>query len=133
MNKPEKPSVGTIIWTDLTVKNAAQIRDFYSQVVGWEPAPVAMGDYHDFNMHPPEDDAAVVGVCHARGVNADLPPQWLIYITVADLDASAARCVALGGQVIVGPTEMGTSRYCVIQDPAGAVAALIELLEKGAP
>jgi hypothetical protein len=58
-------------------------------------------------------------------VNASLPPQWLIYITVANVDISAATCLELGGKVLVDPKDMGGyGRYCVIQDPAGAVAAL---------
>jgi len=43
----------------------------------------------------------------------------------ADADASAGRCAELGGHVIDGPREMGGMRFCVIQDPAGAVMALI--------
>jgi predicted enzyme related to lactoylglutathione lyase len=54
-------------------------------------------------------------ICHARGHNADLPSQWLIYITVADLDASMALCKELGGKLLAGPTAMGQeARYCVI-------------------
>jgi hypothetical protein len=33
-------------------------------------------------------------------------------------------------QVISGPKKMGDGKYCVIQDPAGAVAALIDSGEK---
>jgi hypothetical protein len=41
------------------------------------------------------------------------------------VDSSAARCVELGGTVLAGPRGMGSyGRYCVIRDPAGAVAAL---------
>ncbi|MFB3107254.1 MAG: hypothetical protein ACE1ZA_20350, partial [Pseudomonadales bacterium] len=39
----------------------------------------------------------VAGICHARGSNANLPPQWLIYINVADVDKSVQRCVEMGG------------------------------------
>ena len=69
---------------------------------------------------------AVAGVCHARGANADLPSQWLIYITVEDLDQSLADCEELGGEVLVQPRRMGEDRFCVIKDPAGAVCALYE-------
>jgi hypothetical protein len=86
-----------------------------------------MGDYSDFTMLAPADDAPTAGVCHARGGNADLPPQWLIYITVDDLDASLAQCSERGGEVIAGPKGMGSAgRYAVIRDPAGAAAALFE-------
>lgn len=121
----DKPKVGSIGWIDLTVDNAGGLRDFYSDVVGWEPADVDMGGYSDFMMSPPDGDP-VAGVCHAREGNAGLPAAWLIYIVVADLDQSITRCKALGGKVTVGPKNMGDARYCVIRDPAGAHSALYQ-------
>ena len=127
MSDWDNPKPGTISWTDLTVEDAEQIRDFYSKVVGWEPTPVDMGGYADFNMNQPGTDNPVAGVCHSRGSNVGLPAQWLIYIVVEDLDSSAESCTELGGEVLVEPKRMGGhGRYCVIKDPAGAVAALFE-------
>ncbi len=122
-----QPQVGTIGWIDLSVPDATSLRDFYQAVAGWTPTDVAMGGYSDFCMAPMPGAAPVAGICHARGANADLPAQWLIYITVADLDASIAQCKERGGQVLVGPNGPGGhGRMCVIRDPAGAVAALFE-------
>jgi predicted enzyme related to lactoylglutathione lyase len=119
--------VGAIGWLDLTVPDAERIRDFYNAVVGWKPSAVSMGDYDDFNMNTPGSGKPMAGVCHARGMNADLPSQWLVYITVEDIDLSVKQCNEQGGKVLVGPKDMGKQgRYCVIQDPAGAVAALFE-------
>jgi predicted enzyme related to lactoylglutathione lyase len=127
MSSDAKPQPGSIVWTDLTVPDAERLCDFYSEVVGWKPAEIPMGDYSDFSMNSPASGDPVAGVCHARGVNAGLPPQWLIYITVDDLDRRIARCRELGGEVLAGPKAMGGhGRFCVIRDPAGAVAALIE-------
>src|ERR1022692_5277004 len=90
---------GKIGWIDLTVTDAPGLRDFYQAVTGWTPSPVKMGDYHDFCMHPPGDPQPVAGICHAKGENVGLPPVWLIYIKVDDLDLgipaarnSAASC-----------------------------------------
>ena len=124
MTQTTSPRAGSITWTDLTVSNAPEIRDFYAQVVGWQATPLDMGGYTDFCMGPA--DAPVAGVCHARGSNANIPPQWLIYITVDDLDHSISECTRLGGRVIDGPRPMSGGRFCVIQDPAGAVCALIQ-------
>src|SRR5262245_42676160 len=122
-----QPSIGSVGWIDLTVTDAEALRKFYEAVVGWSSTEVAMGGYSDYCMYPPGADKPVAGICHARGENADLPAQWLIYITVYDLDASIAECKALGGKVLAGPKEMGSQgRFCVIQDPAGALAALFE-------
>jgi predicted enzyme related to lactoylglutathione lyase len=118
---------GTITWTDLTVGDAVGIKDFYGAVVGWRAEPVDMGGYSDFSMQLPGSGETVVGICHARGANAELPAQWLVYITVADVQASARRCRELGGEVLVGPRGMGSfGQVCVIRDPAGAVAALFQ-------
>ncbi len=124
----DSKGVGAIAWTDLTVPNAEGLKDFYRQVVGWSSEPVSMGDYSDFNMIQPGGDTPAAGICHARGVNADLPPAWMIYIVVENLEESLAACRSGGGEVLLGPKEMGPgSAYAVIRDPAGAVSALYQV------
>jgi hypothetical protein len=126
MSQSGSPKVGTIGWHDLTVSNAAAVRDFYQAVVGWRPEPVDMGGYSDFNLLSPTTGEAVAGVCHARGENAGVPPQWLMYVVVEDVDRSASKCVELGGAVVVGPKPLSGGHFCVIRDPAGAVCALFQ-------
>lgn len=123
MGGPPRP--GTITWIDLTVQDADRLGDFYRSVTGWGRDVLSMGDYHDYVMRD-IDGQEVAGVCHARGGNADLPAQWLVYITVEDLDHSMAECQRLGGAVIVPPRSYAGGRYCVIKDPAGAVCALYQ-------
>jgi len=129
MSEQQKPEIGSLSWFDLTIPNAEELRDFYSKVIGWksEPVPMEKGKYNDFNMKAPESDLTVTGVCHAQGVNKNLPAQWLLYFTVKELDKSIEECNASGGKVIVESKDMGNyGRYCVIEDPAGAVCALFE-------
>ena len=121
----ELPPPGSIAWQDLTVPNAAAVRDFYCQVVGWTYTDHDMGDYADYNINLPDGSRTVAGICHAQGGNAGIPAQWLVYIVVEDVAQSVQRCIELGGKVIDGPRDMGGQSFCVIQDPAGAVAALI--------
>lgn len=113
---------GTIAWIDLTVGDAPNLRDFYAAVTGWSPEPLDMDDYDDFVMNA-ADGSPAAGICHARGVNEGLPPVWLVYIAVDDLDQALIRVEMCGGKVIVPPREAFT-RYAVIQDPAGAMCAL---------
>lgn len=126
MSEENRPEVGTIVWTDLTVPDAEEVRRFYEAVVGWKPHAVEMGGYDDWAMVPPGGEHGVAGVCHARGSNANLPPQWLVYVAVDDVRASADRCVELGGELVDGPRPMAGKSFCVVRDPAGAVLALIE-------
>ncbi len=123
MNDEKNHRIGSIAWHDLTVNDAPGVRDFYKAVVGWSDSSVSMGDYADFGMHDPSGEM-IAGVCHARGSNADLPPQWLMYVVVADIDRSIAECTRLGGEVIAGPRSLMGGVFCVIRDPAGAVFAL---------
>ena len=118
---------GQIRWVDLTVADAPAIREFYEAVVGWKSSPVSMGDYEDWCMSPGDAAEPVAGVCHARGNNAQLPPAWLIYITVDDLHQSISACRDRGGEIVFGPKAFGREgTWCVIRDPAGAYAALFE-------
>jgi len=128
-----KQVIGEIVWRDLTVPNAAAVRDFYREVVGWEavdhPMPAEDGgeSYADYVMQTPPgpgEGDAVAGICHARGPNADVPPQWLLYVRVADLEVSVERAMAGGGELVVEPRAAGNGRLAVVRDPAGAVLGL---------
>ena len=122
-------SAGRIAWLDLTVSDAAATRDFYRQVIGWSVQDVAMEDagerYADFSMVA-ADGAAAAGVCHARGANQDLPPVWMIYLPVGDLDESLRRVPQEGGKVVRSTRGSdGKYAYAVVQDPVGACVALV--------
>jgi uncharacterized protein len=124
----EKKKPGTILWHDLSVPDAGIVSDFYKQVIGWEKTGLSMGDYDDYVMQVPDDpDATTTGVCHARGSNSYIPPYWLIYVAVENLDKSLEQCTALGGNVLGTKRKMGEDGwYCLIQDPAGAYLMLCE-------
>lgn len=115
--------VGKILWHDLTVPNATAIRDFYQQVIGLSAEAVPVEDHEDYNLIAPATGQPTAGVCHALGMNADLPPVWMIYMVVADLNASMHKVEALGGKILKAVEGLP---YCVIQDPAGAIMALYE-------
>jgi predicted enzyme related to lactoylglutathione lyase len=124
MAEENKPKAGSIGWHDLTVADADKIRDFYRDVAGWQAQALDMDGYSDYVMMP-EGGEPATGICHARGVNADIPPVWLMYIVVEDLEASIKKCTDLGGNILKGPTG-GGHNFCVIQDPAGAICALYQ-------
>jgi predicted enzyme related to lactoylglutathione lyase len=130
---PPAVKLGTVTWVDLTVADAPEVRDFYQAVVGWSPREVDMGDYADFEMLPPDSadetgsaaalaPKAAAGICHARGGNAKLPPQWIIYVPVNDLARSLYLCEHLGGKVL----HRLSAHYVLIQDPAGAVMMIYQ-------
>lgn len=127
MSDQHVPAPGTIAGFDITVPDAPALRDFYADVIGWTPMEVPMGGYVDYAMTAPGGQW-VAGVCHQRGANADLPPQWIVYIAVEGLEERLEAVKALGGRLLTAiKGSAGGPRYCVIQDPAGARLALIEM------
>ena len=120
---------GRIAWMDLTVVAATATRDFYQDVVGWSAQDVQMedtsGQYADYALCT-RDGPAVAGVCHARGVNQDLPPLWLICLPVGDLGESLVRAREDGGEVVdLRRAAGGELTYAVVRDPVGASLALV--------
>ncbi len=129
-SSPQRP--GSIAWVDLTVPEATPLRDFYKQVIGWKHVDVGMGDYADYAMVPPGGAGPVAGVCHARGVNQDLPPVWLVYVVVEDLVASIRAAEMGEGRVVSPPRTMGGGRMAVIADPTGAMIGLYQYVDQTA-
>lgn len=122
---PAPNNIGRIEWLDLTVDDADRMKNFYSNVIGWKTSEVDMGSYSDYCMNLPDSGDTVAGVCYARGSNANIPPQWLVYVRVASVEDSAAEVEKRGGKILDGPRRMGGSNFCVLQDPCGAVMALL--------
>ena len=121
-------SVGRIAWLDVTVPDANGTRDFYISVVGWAVEEVGMRDgderYADYSMLDAHGKPSA-GVCHARGVNADLPPVWMIYLPVGDLGESLKRVEQEGGTIVKQTYgKNGEPYYAVVRDPVGVYVAL---------
>jgi uncharacterized protein len=111
-------------WHDLTVDNAEKVSDFYCEVAGWTKEGFSMGDYEDYVMKDATGNV-VAGVCNARGGNKDIPPAWISYIMVENLEESLDKCQSNGGTISGDIRKMGPSgKYCLIQDPAGVYIML---------
>ncbi len=119
--------LGKILWRDLTVDDAPAIRDFYKAVIGWEHRDHPMDDYHDYDILQADTGEVVTGIINRRGVNATLPPVWLLYVGVEDVEESMRVCERMGGKVLVSPSSAVAHRYAVIQDPAGAIIGIMQV------
>jgi len=120
---------GRISWLDLTVAEASATRDFYRDVIGWSVQDVDMADsdghYADYALLS-SDGTAVAGIRHARGVNRDVPPVWLIHLPVGDLGDSIEVVQGEGGEVVESRKGGGDDyEYALVRDPVGAYLALV--------
>jgi predicted enzyme related to lactoylglutathione lyase len=104
-------------WIDLSSKDPAASRDFYSKLFGWkidEPRPDA-GGY----MLATQGGKDVAGLGPTQDPNQ--PTAWSVYIGTRDADATAKQVEAAGGKVIAPPFDVfDQGRMAVFQDPSGA-------------
>jgi hypothetical protein len=57
-----------------------------------------------------------------------VPPHWLAYFRVASCEETVAKAVVMGAKSLVPPMDVPkVGRFAVIQDPQGAVFAVIAL------
>jgi uncharacterized protein len=117
---------GTPSWGELWTRDAAGAVTFYKEVFGWSDRPgefSASVDYHEFYLA----GRTVAGLIEMTdAIPASLPARWGTTIEVRECGAVAARCVELGGMVVVPPmfVEVGTAAYLV--DPQGALFGIFE-------
>jgi predicted enzyme related to lactoylglutathione lyase len=118
---------GTPSWVDLQTSDQAGAKSFYSALFGW--------DYDDQPVgHDADGNEAVysMAVKFGKSVAAiapvpmpDVPPHWNTYVTVTDVDATAAQVPGAGGTMFMEPFDvMDAGRMAVIADPTGAMLCL---------
>ena len=119
-------TTGTVCWLELGTSDLAGAKKFYGEVFGWRFHDNDMGGGMVYSMFPSTDHGTggayeLMPDMKAMGV----PPHWLAYFLVSDVDARAAKAKALGGKILKEPGDVpGMGRFVVIQDPIGAAFAL---------
>jgi uncharacterized protein len=122
------PTPGKFMWNELMTTDAEAASKFYSAVVGWNVGSMPMPDGSGEKYHlwkAGDQDAG--GMMQMSGPQfAGVPPHWMSYVHVADVDACAAKVAPAGGKVAQPPFDIpGIGRMCVIIDPQGAALALM--------
>lgn len=119
---------GTFGWNELVTTDTGAARKFYGALLGWSfdemPMPGEAGQY----IVASAGGTRVAGMFKMTGESfKGVPPHWMGYITVADIDASAGKVAALGGRICMPPTDIpNVGRFAMIADPTGAMVALMQ-------
>jgi hypothetical protein len=112
---------GTFSWAELATGDADAAKSFYATLFGWEYDDQPIPDAGVYSMA--KRDGRQVAAVFA----SDEPPHWNCYVTVASVDAAAARAAELGGRTLAEPFDvLDAGRMAVIADPAGAGLCLWE-------
>ena len=121
---PEPKGHGTWCWHELMTRDAAACKAFYTALFGWETHVMEMPGMTYTLFRKGGTDVA--GMMAMNGPEFDgVAPHWLSYVQVDDVDASAAKVVALGGTVTCAPRDIpGIGRFAVLRDPKDGVLAI---------
>ena len=115
---------GSPSWYELLTSNDIDAAAFYAKLFGWNILPMEMaaagGTYHVMQA----------GIVNAAGImtrpEPTIPPCWVYYITVDDVDSLAAKLPGYGATDISPVYETpGIGRFCWFTDPQGARLAAI--------
>jgi uncharacterized protein len=111
---------GSFCWIELATTDAAAARSFYTQLFGWTVREIAMGEQGFYYIL--QKDGRDAAALYKEG---RMPPNWVSYISVKDVDAAAEQAKTLGGQVHVPPFDVFDSgRMAILGDPQGATFAI---------
>jgi len=117
---------GTFCWAELSAREPSGAKKFYKEIFAWnfDDNPIPGGGVYTMCKARNRDVCALYeqpGEQISRGV----PPHWMLYVSVANVDASTKRATDLGGKVHAPPFDvMDIGRMSVIEDPSGAIFAL---------
>jgi uncharacterized protein len=109
---------GMPCWADAMFRDVEAAKSFYGDVLGWtfaEPAP-EFGDYTQAYA----DGKAVAAVSPTMPGMEGGEAAWCLYFASPDLEATAQRVRDAGGEVVMGPMDVGAfGSMLLVRDPGG--------------
>jgi predicted enzyme related to lactoylglutathione lyase len=118
---------GAIWWSELLTRDVAAAKAYYATVCGWTFDEMPMGDT-TYNVAKMGEKmvAGIMDIGAAEGME-DLPPLWITYLAVDDVDHAAEQTGAGGGEVVRAPWEIpGIGRIAMLKDPSGAIVGIMK-------
>jgi uncharacterized protein len=110
---------GVPCWVETWQPDAAAAAAFYTALLGWTAVGPAGGP---LMCKLRGRDVALIG--ERPSEHAGLPVAWTTYVWVASVDETAAKVIAAGGSVIIGPFDsLDGGRMVVFADPDGSLLA----------
>jgi predicted enzyme related to lactoylglutathione lyase len=120
-----KAELGRFCWIDLATTDQAAAKSFHGALLGWSVSDqvVREGQFSLFGERGTH--FASLYQLTREQIADGVPSHWTPYVAVPDLQATAEKAAALGGQIVVPPQDVaGFARICLITDPTGALLGL---------
>jgi uncharacterized protein len=116
-------SGGVFVWDELGTNDVDAAQRFYEDVFGWTTTDMGAeyGGYRVFNR----GETGIAGLMTLN--DASIPPMWVPYVAVDDVDATVAKATELGGSApLEGMDVPNVGRIAVLRDPQGATCGIIK-------
>ena len=109
----------------------AKAAPFYQAVFDWSTKPMECDQEYLFfmNMQPDGQVLMEAGLMKITTEMCPVPPHWLAYFQVGDCDDTLAKAQEFGGKVLMPGMDIPPGRFGVVQDPQGAVFAVLQFKE----
>ena len=128
---PGERQPGKIVWRDLLTNDPAASQRFYGELFGWEFESIGNASNLDSNTAYTlirHNGKLIGGMIDTVALNnrRDIS-QWIVLMSVEDVDASARRAEAEGGDIVTRPTDLKSrGRLAVVSDAQGALLGLLQ-------
>ncbi|MGF1504604.1 MAG: VOC family protein [Chloroflexi bacterium] len=119
-------TAGAMSWNELATRDVEAAMTFFSGLLGWTFDKQDGMDYWVIK-NKGRSNGGILKMTEDWG---EMPPHWMVYFSINELDAALEKVKELGGNVPMGIIESDTMRFAVVADPAGAHLTLIEFDEK---
>jgi len=107
---------------ELATPDLAKAKAFYGELCGWTFDDQHMGPDMIYSLFKP-DSGPAGGMYSMPG----MPPAWLAYVGVDDIDVATEKAKSLGATIIRDVTEIPHVGWMsIMTDPTGAAIALFE-------
>jgi predicted enzyme related to lactoylglutathione lyase len=122
---------GKIIWHELLTDTPVESRRFYHELFGWEfeELGLSVGFSQNANYTLIRNKGKLIGGMIDQNLlptDADIS-QWVVLMSVADIDAATRHVEASNGKVFSPPVDLADrGRMAVVTDPQGAFLSLLE-------
>lgn len=117
----------TLCWAELDTTDMGSAEKFYTALFGWGVKRGGEAANETAYTEWQRGGNSIGGMMTIPKEWGPVPPNWLVYFMVSDVDAATKKAGELGGHAIVPPTDIPkTGRFSVIGDPQGAVFAIFK-------
>lgn len=127
---PPKPKHGEFMWNELMTRDDIRAVEFFERLLGW--------GHNDWPL-PPESGGGVYRLMTNGGKSVAgfmkmtepqfplaIPPHWMSYIAVDNVDKRFDLALSLGAEIVHPPSDIPqVGRFCIIKDPTGALISLM--------